>query len=258
MRNGFGIYIPAMTAPSMPYRFAAEFVGTFLLVFGGCGVAVLAANPAGDHTAGVGDLGVALAFGISLLAAIYAFGNHSGGHFNPAVTVAAAIAGRVEWEAVIRYWIAQVLGGLLAGAAIYLIADGRPKFNANGNMAAAGYGDQSPFHYSMTSVLIAGVVLTFVFVLVVLGSTGERAPKWFGGLSTGLAFTVVTLIALPVCTTAANPAIATGVAFFNGAGAPGQLWAFWVAPLIGGALAGWAYPVLFITAKGEPAGITAG
>ena len=241
----------------MPYRFAAEFVGTFLLVFGGCGAAVLAANPAGDHTVGIGYLGVALAFGVSLLAAIYAFGNHSGGHFNPALTLAAAIAGRLEWEAVIRYWIAQVLGGLLAGGTIFLIADGRPKFNASGNMAAAGFGDHSPFRYSMTSVLIAGVVLTFVFVLVFLGSIGDRAPKWYAGLSTGLAFTVVMLIALPVCTTAANPAIATGVAFFNGAGAPGQLWAFWVAPLIGAALGGWAYPTLFLPSKGE-AGLTVG
>ena len=242
----------------MPYRFAAELVGTFVLVFGGCATAVLAANPAGDHTVGAGYLGVALAFGASLLAATYAFGNHSGGHFNPAVTVAAAIAGRLEWEAVFRYWIAQVLGGLLAGAAVYLIADGRPKFNVNGNMAASGYGDQSPFHYSMTSVLIAGTVLTFVFVLVFLGSTGPRVPKWFAGLSVGLTFAVITLIALPVCTTAANPAIATGVAFFNGAGAPGQLWAFWVGPLIGAMLAGWAYPTLFLPSKGEAAEITAG
>ncbi len=247
MRNEFAIYIPAMTAPPMPYRIAAEFVGTFALVLGGCGTAVLAANPAGDHSVGAGYLGVALAFGISLLAAIYAFGNASGGHFNPAVTFAAAIAGRLEWAAVIRYWIAQAIGALLAGGAIYLIADGRPKFNASGNMSAGGYGDHSPFHYSLTSVLIAQAVLTFMFVLVFLGSTGDRTPKWFAGLSIGLAFTVVTLIALPICTTAANPAIATGVAFFNGAGAPGQLWAFWVSPLIGSALAGWAYPVLFVT-----------
>lgn len=242
----------------MPYRSAAEFVGTFLLVLGGCGVAVLAANPAGDHSVGSGYLGIALAFGASLLAAIYAFGNHSGGHFNPAVTFAAAIAGRLEWAAVIRYWIAQVLGALLAGGAIYLIADGRPKFNASSNMAASGYGDHSPFLYSLTSVLIAGVVLTFGFVLVFLGSTGARAPKWYAGLSIGLAFTVVTLISLPICTTAANPAISTGVAFFNGAGAPGQLWAFWAASLVGATLAGWAYPVLFVTGKGEPAELTVG
>lgn len=234
-----------MTAPSMPYRVAAEFVGTFLLVFGGCGVAVLAANPAGDHSVGVGYLGIALAFGLALLAAVYAFGTASGGHFNPAVTLGAAIAGRVEGGAVLRYWIAQVIGGLLAGAAIYLIADGRPKFNASSNMFASGYGDNSPFHYSLTAVLIAGVVLTFLLVLVVLGSTGARTPKWFGGLSIGLTFAFIQMISIPICNTAANPAASTGVAFFNGAGAPGQLWVFWLAPLTGAALAGWAYPVLF-------------
>ena len=119
-----------MTAPTMPHRWAAEFVGTFLLVFGGCGAAVLAANPAGDHTVGIGYLGVALAFGLALLAAVYAFGNISGGHFNPAVTLGAAVAGRVEWEIVLRYWVAQVLGGLAAGGAIYLIAGGRPKLES--------------------------------------------------------------------------------------------------------------------------------
>ncbi|MGI9162825.1 MAG: aquaporin [Mycobacterium sp.] len=234
-----------MTAPTMPYRWAAEFVGSFLLVFAGCGAAVLAANPAGDHTVGIGYTGVALAFGLALLAAVYAFGNVSGGHFNPAVTFGAAVAGRLEWQAVLRYWVAQVLGGLAAGGAVYLIADGRPKFNADGNMFASGYGDNSPFHYSLIAVLIAGVVLTFLFVLVVLGSTGSRAPKWFGGLSIGLTFAVVQLIAIPVCGTAANPAISTGVAFFNGAGAPGQLWVFWLAPLTGALLAGWSYPALF-------------
>lgn len=234
-----------MTAPTMPYRWAAEFVGSFLLVFGGCGAAVLADNPAGDHSVGIGYTGVALAFGLALLAAIYAFGSVSGGHFNPAVTFGAAVAGRVEWEAVLRYWVAQVLGGLTAGGAIYLIASGRPKFNADSNMFASGYGDNSPFHYSLTAVLIAGVLLTFIFVLVILGSTGNRAPKWYGGLSIGLTFTVVQLIAIPVCGTAVNPAISTGVAFFNGAGAPGQLWVFWLAPLIGALLAGWSYPALF-------------
>ena len=229
----------------MPHRWAAEFVGTFLLVFGGCGAAVLAANPAGDHTVGIGYLGVALAFGLALLAAVYAFGNISGGHFNPAVTLGAAVAGRVEWEIVLRYWVAQVLGGLAAGGAIYLIAGGRPKFNADSNMFASGYGGNSPFHYSLSAVLITGVVLTFLFVLVTLGSTGDRAPKWFGGLSIGLAFVVVQLIAIPVCGTVANPAISTGVAFFNGAGAPGQLWVFWLAPLTGALLAGWFCPVLF-------------
>lgn len=228
----------------MPNRLVAEFTGTFLLVFGGCGAAVLAVNPAGDHTVGIGYTGVALAFGLALLAGVYAFGNISGGHFNPAVTFGAAIAGKLPWPAVLRYWIAQVLGGLVAGGAIYLIAGGRPKFNASGNMAASGYGDNSPFHYSLTSVLIAETVLAAVFVLVVLTSMGSRTPKWFGGLSIGFAYTVVQLIAMPICTIAINPAASTGVAFVNGAGAAGQLWVFWVAPLVGAAIAAWIHPAL--------------
>ncbi|WP_293309551.1 aquaporin Z [Mycolicibacterium sp.] len=245
-----------MTAPSMGHRLTAEFVGTFLLVFGGCGAAVLAANPAGDRTVGIGYVGVALAFGLSLLAGVYAFGSISGAHFNPAVTLGAALAKRIEGEALLKYWIVQVLGGLLAGGAIYLIASGRPKFNANSNMSASGYGANSPFHYSLTSVLIAETVLSFLFVLVVLASTGDRAPKWFGGLSIGLTYTLVHLIALPVSNTLINPAASTGVAFFNGAGAPGQLWAFWIAPLVGATVAGWTYPALF-DSKSEPAELTA-
>lgn len=234
-----------MTTPTMAHRLTAEFIGTFWLVFGGCGAAVFAANPAGDNSVGIGYLGVALAFGLTVLTGVYAFGTISGGHFNPAVTLGAAIAKRVEWEAVLKYWSVQVLGGLLAGGAIYLIASGRPKFNASAHMAANGYGINSPHGYSLTAVLLAEVLLTFVFLLVILGSTDDRAPKGFAGLSIGLALTLIHLISIPISNTSVNPARSTGVAFFNGAGAPGQLWAFWLAPLVGAALAGWLYPILF-------------
>lgn len=234
-----------MTPPTMTHRLTAEFIGTFWLVLGGCGAAVFAANPAGDFTAGIGYVGVSLAFGLTVLTGVYAFGVISGGHFNPAVTLGAAIAKRVEWPAVPLYWVAQVLGGLAAGLAILAIGNGRPSWTPTGNMAANGYGDHSPFYYSLTAVLVAEVLLTFMFLLVILGSTDDRAPKGFAGLSIGLMLTLIHLISIPISNTSVNPARSTGVAFFNGAGAPGQLWAFWLAPLVGAALAGWLYPLLF-------------
>ena len=234
-----------MTSPTMTHRLAAEFIGTFWLVLGGCGAAVFAANPAGDFTAGIGYVGVSLAFGLTVLTGVYAFGVISGGHFNPAVTLGAAIAKRVGWAAVPLYWVAQVLGGLAAGLAILTIGNGRPSWTPTGNMAANGYGDHSPFYYSLTAVLVAEVLLTFMFLLVILGSTDDRAPKGFAGLSIGLMLTLIHLISIPISNTSVNPARSTGVAFFNGAGAPGQLWAFWLAPLVGAALAGWLYPLLF-------------
>jgi aquaporin Z len=229
----------------MSHRLTAEFIGTFWLVFGGCGAAIYAANPAGDGSVGIGFLGVSLAFGLTVLTGVYAFGVISGGHFNPAVTLGAAIAKRVEWAAVPGYWLAQVLGGLVAGGLLYTIAKGRPKWNAVGNMAANGYGENSPFLYSMGAVLIAEVLLTFVFLMVILGSTDDRAPKGFAGLSIGLCLTLIHLISIPISNTSVNPARSTGVAFFNAAGAPGQLWLFWLAPLAGAALAGVLYPLLF-------------
>lgn len=234
-----------MAAPTMTHRLTAEFIGTFWLVFGGCGAAVFAANPAGDNSVGIGYLGVALAFGLTVLTGVYAFGTISGGHFNPAVTLGAALAKRVEWAAVPGYWLVQVLGGLVGGFAILTIANGRAKFNASGHMAANGYGVNSPHGYSMMAVLITEVLLTFVFLMIILGSTDDRAPKGFAGLSIGLALTLIHLISIPISNTSVNPARSTGVAFFNGAGAPGQLWMFWVAPLVGAALAGVLYPLLF-------------
>lgn len=230
---------------------AAEFTGTFLLVLGGCGAAVLAKDPAGDFSAGIGAAGVALAFGLAVLAAFYAFGPISGGHFNPAVTLAAAIATRVEWAAVPRYWLSQISGGVLAGLAIVAIGNGRPNWTPVGNMAANGFGPHSPFYYSLTAVLVAEVLLTLVFVVVFLTVTDGRAPKSLRGLVIGFTYILIHLVAMPVSNAGANPARSTAVAFFNGAGAPGQLWAFWVAPLVGAAIAGVLYPVLSARA-GEP------
>ncbi|WP_431234551.1 aquaporin Z [Mycolicibacterium psychrotolerans] len=234
-----------MRAPTMAHRLAAEFIGTFLLVFGGCGAAVFAANPAEDSSVGIGFLGVALAFGLTVLAGVYAFGTISGGHFNPAVTFGAALARRVEWKALPAYWVVQVVGGLAAGAAIYWIAKGRAGFTPTGHMAANGFGEHSPFHYSLAAVVITEALLTFLFLLVILGATDDRAPKGFAGLAIGLMLTLIHLISIPISNTSVNPARSMGVAFFNGDGAPAQLWVFWLAPLAGAAVAGALYPLLF-------------
>lgn len=234
-----------MRQPTMLHRLAAEFIGTFWLVFGGCGAAVFAARPSLDSSVGIGFLGVALAFGLTVLTGVYAFGTISGGHFNPAVTLGAALARRVEWKALPGYWIVQVIGGLVAGLVIYLVARGKAGFTPTGNMAANGFGDHSPFGYSLWAVIGAEVLLTGVFLLVILGSTDDRAPKGFAGLSIGLTLTLIHLISIPISNTSVNPARSTGVAFFNGHGAPAQLWVFWVAPLVGAAIAGVAYPYLF-------------
>ena len=234
-----------MSAPTMAHRLAAEFVGTFLLVFGGCGAAIFAASPDEKSSVGIGFLGVALAFGLTVLAGVYAFGVISGGHFNPAVTLGAALAKRVEWKALPAYWIVQVIGGLVAGGLLYFIAGGRPGFNATGNMAANGYGAHSPFGYSLAAVAITEILLTFIFLLVILGATDDRAPKGFAGLAIGLTLTLIHLISIPISNTSVNPARSTGVAFFNADGAPAQLWVFWLAPLVGAAIAGVAYPLLF-------------
>jgi aquaporin Z len=230
----------------MFHRLAAEMIGTFWLVFGGCGSAVFAAKfLSGEVSVGIGFLGVALAFGLTVLTGVYAFGTISGGHFNPAVTLGAALARRVEWKALPGYWIVQVIGGLLAGLLIYLIATGKDGFTATGNMAANGFGEHSPGGYSLWAVILAEIVLTAVFLLVILGSTDDRAPKGFAGLAIGLTLTLIHLISIPISNTSVNPARSTGVAFFNANGAPAQLWVFWLAPLIGAAIAGIAYPYLF-------------
>lgn len=235
-----------MTTPTMLHRLAAEFVGTFWLVLGGCGSAVFAAKFPSDGTAlGIGFLGVALAFGLTVLTGVYAFGTISGGHFNPAVTLGAAIAKRVEWKALPGYWITQVIAGVVAGLVIYVIAKGKDGWTAEGNMAANGFGAHSPGGYSMVAVLITEILLTAIFLLVILGATDDRAPKGFAGLAIGLTLTLIHLISIPISNTSVNPARSTAVAFFNGADAPAQLWLFWLAPLVGAAIAGAAYPILF-------------
>lgn len=234
-----------MTIPSMSQRLGAEFLGTFWLVFGGCGSAVFAAAflapnvVAGQSVQlGIGFVGVALAFGLTVMTMAYAVGHVSGAHFNPAVTIGVAVARRFEWRDVPAYVGAQVVGGLLGGLAVWGIARGRPGFDATGNLAANGYGEHSPGGYGLVAVLVAEAILTAVFVYVILGATDSRAPQGFAPIAIGLALTLIHLISIPISNTSVNPARSTGVAFFNGDGAPGQLWLFWLAPILGAAIAG--------------------
>lgn len=222
-------------------KLAAEFFGTFWLVFGGCGSAVLAA--AFPHL-GIGFAGVALAFGLTVLTMAYAVGGISGGHFNPAVSLGLAVANRFQWAELIPYWIVQVLGGLAAAATLYAIASGAPGFTAGG-FASNGYGDLSPGHYPLLSCLVAEVVLTAGFLIVILGSTSKAAPAGFAPLAIGLALTLIHLVSIPVTNTSVNPARSTAVAFFAQTGAVGQLWLFWVAPLLGGLVGGLIWKALF-------------
>src|SRR5579875_399286 len=242
-----------MSGSTMVQRLAAELLGTFWLVLGGCGSAVFAAEVLDTGiSVGIGYLGVALAFGLTVLTGVYAFGYISGGHFNPAVTLGAVLARRTEWKALLPYWAVQVIGGLLAGLVIYIIANGTSGFTATGNMAANGYGQHSPGGYSLGAVILAEIVLTAVFLFVILGSTDDRAPNGFAGLAIGFTLALANIVAIPISNASINPARSTGVAFFNGDGAPAQLWVFWLAPLAGGAIVGIAYPYLF-GARHEPA-----
>ena len=216
----------------MSKKLAAEFFGTFWLVFGGCGTAVLAA---GFPQLGVGFVGVALAFGLTVVTMAYAVGGISGGHFNPAISFGLAIAGRFSWAELIPYWIAQLIGGAAGAAVLYIIASGAPDFVA-GKFASNGYGALSPGHYSLLAALVAETTLTAAFLLVVLGSTSKTAPAGFAPLAIGLALTLIHLISIPVTNTSVNPARSTAAALFAQTDALGQLWLFWVAPLAGAAL----------------------
>ncbi|MGA9600396.1 MAG: aquaporin Z [Methylocystis sp.] len=216
-------------------KLLAEFLGTFLLVFGGCGAAVISA---GFPHLGIGFLGVALAFGLTVLTGVYAFGPISGGHFNPAVSLGLATAGRLSWLHLGPYIIVQVLGGAAAAGVLYLVATGKADFSLANGFAANGYGEHSPGGYAMRSGLITETVLSAFFVLVILGSTERRAPAGFAGLAIGLALTLIHLISIPVTNTAVNPARATGPALFVGGWALQQLWLFWAAPLLGGLIGG--------------------
>lgn len=234
-----------MHTPSTVQRLAAEFLGTFWLVFAGCGSAIFAATyvtggalTGGSLQLGIGFLGVALAFGLSVTTMSYAVGHVSGAHFNPAVTVGLSVARRFEWRDVPGYVAAQVVGGLVAGTTLWAIARGRDGFDATGHMAANGYGEHSPGGYQLFAVLVAEAILTAMFVYLILGVTDSRSPRGFEPLAIGLGFALVYLVSIPISNGAANPARSTAVAFFNGNGAPGQLWLFWAAPLLGGAIAG--------------------
>jgi aquaporin Z len=228
----------------------AEFIGTFWLVLGGCGSAVLAAT---FPEVGIGLAGVSLAFGLTVLTAAYALGPISGGHFNPAVTVGLWAGGRFPARHIGPYIVVQVAGGIAAAAVLYAIASGKPGFDATAGFAANGYGEHSPGNYNLASALITEVVMTFMFVLVILGATHTRAPVGFAGLAIGLALTLVHLISIPVTNTSVNPARSTGPALFAGAWALSQLWLFWLAPLLGGVLAGVLHRTVLESEVAEPA-----
>jgi aquaporin Z len=218
----------------MTRRLAAEFFGTFWLVFGGCGSAVLsAAYP----QLGIGFLGVSFAFGLTVLTMAYAVGHISGGHFNPAVTVGLWSAGRCANRHVVPYIVTQVLGAVLASAILWLIASGKPDWVPAG-FAANGYGDLSPGHYGIASAFVCELVLSFFFILIIVGTTSKGAAVGFAGIPIGLALTLIHLISIPVTNTSVNPARSTGPALFAGAQYVGQLWMFWLAPIAGAVIAG--------------------
>lgn len=223
-----------------PRKLGAEFLGTFWLVFGGCGSAVLAA---GFPELGIGFHGVALAFGLTVLTGAYAFGHISGGHFNPAVTVGLVVGKRFDAKDLPAYWIAQVAGGALGASTLYVIASGKAGFVTNG-FASNGYGALSPGGYGLQAGLVAEIVLTAFFLIIILGSTDKRAPAGFAPIAIGLALTLIHLIGIPVTNLSVNPARSTAVAIFGGAEYVGQLWMFWLAPIVGGAAGGAIYPLI--------------
>ena len=214
-------------------KYAAEFIGTFWLVFGGCGSAVLAAT---FPDTGIGFLGVSLAFGLTVLTMAYAIGHISGCHLNPAVSIGLWAGGRFPANMLAPYIAAQVVGGLVAGGVLYVIASGAAGFDLAGGFASNGYGEHSPGGYSLTAALVAEIVLTMIFIMVIMGATDERAPAGMAPIAIGLCLTLIHLISIPVTNTSVNPARSTGVALYAGGWAISQLWLFWVAPIIGGFL----------------------
>lgn len=222
----------------MKEKLAAEAFGTFWLVFGGCGSAIFAA---GIPELGIGFAGVALAFGLTVLTMAYAVGHISGGHFNPAVTLGLAVAGRHSWSELLPYWVAQVIGAILAAVVLYLIVTGAEGFESVGGFAANGYGPLSPLGYSLGSALIAEVVLTAFFLIVILGATDGRAPAGFAPIAIGLCLTLIHLISIPITNTSVNPARSLSQALFAEGPFLSQVWLFWVAPLAGGALGAVCY-----------------
>ncbi|MBN8459788.1 MAG: aquaporin Z [Verrucomicrobia bacterium] len=211
-------------------KYIAEGIGTFWLVLGGCGSAVLAAA---FPDVGIGLLGVSLAFGLTVLTMAYAIGHVSGCHLNPAVSVGLFAAGRFDSKDLVPYILSQVLGAVAAGGVLYLIASGKDGFSTAGGFASNGYGEHSPGHYSLVAALVTEVVMTAMFLFIILGATAKRAPQGFAPVAIGLGLTLIHLISIPVTNTSVNPARSTGVAVFTGGWAVGQLWLFWVAPILG-------------------------
>ncbi|WP_168397021.1 aquaporin Z [Acinetobacter indicus] len=222
-------------------KYCAEFLGTFWLVFGGCGSAVLAAA---FPELGIGFVGVSIAFGLTVLTAAYALGHISGGHFNPAVSLGLWAGGRFEAKELLPYIVAQVLGAVVAAWILYLIVQGQAGFSGTGGFANNGFGELSPGQYSLVSALIIEIVLTAFFLIIILGATDQRAPAGFAPIAIGLALTLIHLISIPVTNTSVNPARSTGVAFFAETAALSQLWLFWVAPMIGAVIGAVIYKVV--------------
>ncbi|MGB3490914.1 MAG: aquaporin Z [Xanthobacteraceae bacterium] len=233
-------------------KYVAEAIGTFWLTFAGCGSAVIAA---GFPQVGIGLLGVALTFGLSVVTMAYAIGHISGAHLNPAVTVGLAAGGRFPAGQVLPYIVAQVIGAIVASAVLYMIASGAAGFDLAKGFASNGYGEHSPGHYNLVACLISEVVMTMVFLFIIMGSTHGKAPAGFAPLAIGLTLTMIHLVSIPVTNTSVNPARSTGPALFVGGWALQQLWLFWVAPLVGGVLGGVLYRWL---SPDEPAGIVSG
>ena len=223
-------------------KYAAEFFGTFWLVLGGCGSAVLAAA---FPDVGIGLLGVALAFGLTVLTMAFALGHISGCHLNPAVSVGLWLGGRFPANQLLPYIAAQVVGAIVAGGVLYLIASGQAGFDVSAGFASNGYGEHSPGKYSMVSALVTEVVMTMMFLIIILGATDERAPAGLAPIAIGLGLTLIHLISIPVTNTSVNPARSTGVAVYVGDWAVAQLWLFWVAPIVGGAIGALIYRSLF-------------
>ncbi len=222
-------------------KYAAEFIGTFWLVLGGCGSAVLAAA---FPDVGIGLLGVSLAFGLTVLTMAYAIGHISGCHLNPAVSIGLWAGGRFPANQILPYVIAQVAGAIVAGGVLYLIASGQASFDVAAGFASNGYGEHSPGGYTMTAALVCEIVMTMMFVIIILGATDERAPAGFAPIAIGLGLTLIHLISIPVTNTSVNPARSTGVGVFVGDWAVSQLWLFWVAPIVGALIGAQIYRII--------------
>jgi aquaporin Z len=229
-----------MNSVPLTKKLLAELIGTFWLVFAGCGAAVIAAS----NPSGIGLVGVALAFGLSVLTMAYAIGHISGCHLNPAVSLGLAVANRFPLSELPAYIVAQLIGAVLGSTVLFEIASGRKAFDLAAGFASNGFGDRSPGGYSLEACFLAEAVLTFMFLFIILGATDRRAPAGFAPIAIGLGLTMIHLVSIPITNTSVNPARSTAPALYAGAAAMEQLWLFWVAPLIGGALAGIVYPLL--------------